>query len=78
MKKISPGALAALLATALLAAPASAADVTVRVEGEAQTLVPRTAVATDATPVLVEGSNACAGTSAGGALHKSVAGELGG
>jgi len=78
MKKISYGALAALLMTASLAAPADAANVTVRVEGEAQTLVPLTAVATDAAPVLVEGANACPGASAGGALHKSVAGELGG
>jgi hypothetical protein len=80
MKKIPPGALAALLVTMLLAAPAGAApaNVTVRVEGAAQTLLPRSAVATDATPVLVEGSNSCPGTSAGGALYKAVAGDMGG
>ena len=51
MKKISPGALAALLAAALLAAPAHAANVTVRVEGAAQTLLPRTPTTTTTTPV---------------------------
>jgi hypothetical protein len=80
MKKISPGALAALLAMALLAAPAGAApsNVTVRVEGASQTVVPRSAVTTDGAPVLAEGSNSCSGTSAGGALYKAVAGDLGG
>lgn len=80
MKKIPPGALAALIAAALCAAPASAApsNVTVRVEGASQTVVPRTAVTTDGTPVLVQGSNSCSGTSAGGALYKAVAGDLGG
>ena len=78
MKKI---VVAALVASGLVTAPAHAAgpaNVTVRVEGEAQTLVPRSAVTTDTTPVLVEGSNACSGTSAGGALYKSVAGDIGG
>jgi hypothetical protein len=80
MKKILPGALATLVATLLLTAPAGAApsNVTVRVEGAAQTLVPRSAVTTDATPVLVQGSNSCPGTSAGGALYKVVAGDIGG
>jgi len=81
MKKISPGALAALIASAVLAAPAAAgspANVTVRVEGATQTLLPRSAVTTDTAPVLVEGANACPGTSAGGALYKAVAGDLGG
>jgi hypothetical protein len=45
MTKISPGALAALLVTALLAAPAYAGPtVTVRVEGESTTLLERTTV----------------------------------
>ena len=81
MKKIPPGAFAALLATMLLAAPpalAGPAHVTVRVEGATQTLVPRSAVTTDTTPVLVDGGNSCSGTSAGGALYKAVAGDLGG
>jgi hypothetical protein len=80
MTKILPGALAALLATAVLAAPAAAApsNVTVRVEGAAQTVIPRSAVTTDTTPVLVEGSSSCSGTSAGGALYKAAAGDIGG
>jgi hypothetical protein len=80
MKKLAPGALAGLAAAALLAAPALAApaNVTVRVEGKDQTLLPRTAVATGTAPVLVEGANSCSGTSAGGALHQSVAGDIGG
>jgi hypothetical protein len=80
MKKVVPGALAGLIAAALLAAPALAApaNVTVRVEGQHQTLLPRTAVATDTRPVLVEGANACPGTSAGGALYKAVGGAVGG
>jgi hypothetical protein len=45
MKKIPPGAVAALLATMLLAAPAMAGPtVTVRVEGQSATLLERTAV----------------------------------
>src|SRR5215207_258635 len=78
MKKIPLGAFAALLAAMLLAAPAQAANVTVRVEGETQTLLPRSAVATDGNPVLVDGSNSCRGTSAGGALYKAVGGDMGG
>lgn len=78
MKKISTGALAVLLALAALAAPADAANVTVRVEGEAQTLVPRSAVATTAEPVVKDGTNACTGTSALGALDRAVGGDWGG
>jgi len=80
MKSITAGALAGLAVAVALAAPALAApaNVTVRVEGEGQTLLPRTAVATDANPVLADGANACPGTSAGGALFKSVSGELAG
>jgi hypothetical protein len=77
MKKISPGALAALLLVALLAAPALAANVTVRVEGAAQTLVARTAVTTTTTPVGKDGDN-CPGTSALGALDRATAGDWGG
>ena len=64
----------------LLAAPAVAApsNVTVRVEGDAATLLPRTQVRTDTQPVLVDGANSCSGTSAGGALYKAVAGDVGG
>ena len=75
MKTISPGALSALLTTALLAAPASAANVTVRVEGEAQTLVPRTAVATSESAVGKPGQPTCAGNSALGALDSVTGGD---
>ena len=47
MKKLAAGALAGLAAALLLAGPAlAAAGVTVRVEGQDQTLVPRTLVRT--------------------------------
>ncbi len=81
MRKVSPGALAALLASALIAAPAGAAapaNVTVRVEGEAQTLLPRSAVATTTAPVVKDGTNSCTGTSALGALDRAVAGDWAG
>jgi hypothetical protein len=80
MKKLAAGALAGLATAAALAAPALAApaNVTVRVEGQDATLLPRTAVTTDTAPVLTEGANACSGTSAGGALYKSVGGDVGG
>ena len=80
MKKIGPGVLAGLAATAVLAAPALAApaNVTVRVEGESQTRLPRTAVGTTGEPVLADGTNSCSGTSAGGALHRAVGGDIGG
>ena len=77
MKKISTGALAALLATALLAPPADAApaNVTVRVEGAAQTLLLRSAVRTTDVPVVKDGTNSCTGTSALGALDRAVGGD---
>ena len=80
MKRFVPGALAGVAAAMLLASPALAApaNVKVRVEGDAATLLPRTQVATDTQPVLVEGANSCPGTSAGGALYKAVGGDLGG
>lgn len=79
MKKISPGALAALLASAVVAAPAAAAtgNVTVRVEGAAQTLVPLKAVTTTSTPAGKDGKN-CSGTSALGALDVATAGDWSG
>jgi hypothetical protein len=77
MKKISTGALAALAAAALLAAPAHAANVTVRVEGATQTLVPRTPVTTTTTPAGKDGKN-CSGTSALGALDTATAGDWSG
>jgi hypothetical protein len=78
MKKI---VVAALVASGLAAAPAGAAgpaNVTVRVEGEAQTLLPRSAVRTDVAPVTKNGTDSCAGTSALGALDRAVAGDWNG
>jgi hypothetical protein len=77
MKKLAPGALAGLAAAALLAAPAFAApgQVGVRIEGDAQTLVPRTVVTTTAEPVGKPGQPTCSGTSALGALDKATGGD---
>jgi hypothetical protein len=77
MKKILYGVLAALCVTTLLASPAWAANVTVRVEGDGQTLVPGTVVATSSAPVGKDGKN-CPGTSALGALDRATAGDWGG
>jgi hypothetical protein len=69
------------LAVAATAAPAFAdgpADVTVRVEGDADTLVPRTALTTTTALVVKDGTNACAGTSAAGALEQATAGDWSG
>lgn len=80
MWKTIAGAAAGTAVALACAAPALAgpANVTVRVEGESQTLVPATQVTTDTTPVLVEGSHSCSGTSAGGALVKATGGDIGG
>jgi hypothetical protein len=80
MKKISPGALAALLVTALLAAPAHAAPgkVAVRIEGDAQTLLPRSVVTTTDAPVGKPGQPTCAGTSALGAVDRATGGDWAG
>jgi hypothetical protein len=60
-----------------LAAPA---DVTVRVEGTTTTLVPRTAVHTNATAVNKDGiaDHDCTGTSAAGALEQATRGDWNG
>jgi hypothetical protein len=81
MKKIATGALAALLASALLAPSSDAAapaNVTVRVEGATQTLLPRTAVTTRTAPVGKDGVHTCSGTSALGALDTAVTGDWAG
>jgi hypothetical protein len=80
MKKISAGALAALLATAVLAAPALAGpgNVAVRVEGDSQTLLPRTVVTTTESPVGKPGQPTCDGTSALGALDRATGGDWSG
>ena len=78
--------LAVLVGGALLGAlagPARAAgpaDVTVRVEGAAATLVPRTAVRTDTTTINKDRNPAhtCSGTSAAGALEKATGGDWSG
>lgn len=79
MRRIAPGTLAGLVVGAVLAAPALAApaNVAVRVEGDAATLVPRTAVATTAAPVGKDGRT-CSGTSALGALDRATAGDWAG
>jgi hypothetical protein len=77
MKRFVPGALAGVAATLALAAPVWAATVTVRVEGTAQTLVPRTAVTTSNTPVQRSGHE-CTGTSALGAVNTATGGDWSG
>ena len=79
--------LAVLVGGALLGAVATApayaagpADVTVRIEGAATTLVPRTAVRTDAAPINKDGQagHTCTGTGAAGALEKATGGDWSG
>jgi hypothetical protein len=79
MKRFVPGALAGLAAAMLLAAPAAAApsNVTVRIEGTTQTLVPRTAVTTSDAPVQRSGHE-CTGTSALGAVNAATGGDWSG
>ena len=69
--------LSALAAPALAAGPA---DVSVRVEGAATTLVPRTGVRTDTTAINKDGQAAhtCSGTGAAGALEKATSGDWSG
>ena len=71
------GGLLLLPAAAALAAPA---DVTLRVEGSTQTLVPKTALRTDTRTVNKDGvpGDDCTGTSAAGALEIGTAGDWGG
>ena len=75
--KIVVGAIVA--GTLLIGAPsapaAGPADVTVRVEGLGGTLVTRTPVRTTTTPVNKDGTHACPGTSAAGALELATAGN---
>ena len=80
MKLSTRGLLASACAFALLAPAASAADVTVRVEGADRTLQPTTAVtlpgpAADKTG---EGGTTCSPTSGGSALEAAVGGDWGG
>ena len=82
MRKIVPGALAGLLAAVVLAAPALAGPtVTVRVEGQDRTLVPRTLVTTTDTPAVSEpapGTRTCSGRSGLGAIHQVTGGTYAG
>ena len=77
MRKFVPGALAGLLVAALLAAPAYAATVTVRIEGDAQTLAQATVTPSGAA-VGKPGSPTCAGGSALDALNVATAGSWSG
>jgi hypothetical protein len=70
------GLTAALLAC--LPALAAAADVSIRVEGTADTLVPRTQVSTPAGTVTKDGTNSCTGSSAAGALERVTGGDWAG
>lgn len=73
------GLVAGILALAIPAGASAAgpADVTVRVEGAAETLVPRTALTTTTQPVNKSGQpgQECTGTSAAGALELATAGQ---
>jgi hypothetical protein len=72
--------LAAVALAVLPAAPAAAgaANVTVRVEGDAGTLVARTALTTTTNPVNKDGTHSCTGTSAAGALEQATGGDWAG
>ena len=62
-----------------LPAPALAADVSVRVEGAADTLVPRTQLSTPGGTVSKDGgANSCTGSSAAGALERVTGGDWAG
>jgi hypothetical protein len=79
-RRLTTGLLAAgsvLISSAPALAAGAPADVHVRVEGDATTLVPRTALHTTSTPV-VKGGGSCSGTSAGGALDQATAGDWSG
>jgi hypothetical protein len=84
MRRRSIGLAAAVLALAAVpAVPAVAAgpaSVTVRVEGDADTLVARTALTTTTAPVNKDGTagHDCTGTSAAGALEQASAGNWSG
>ena len=81
MKILSRGLAAAVVASALLAAPASAANVTIRVEGGQKTLVRQTTVQPSSSVVVdkrAQGGTTCEGTSGGGALELATGGDWGG
>ena len=80
MKKKLSGVIAGLVVALACAAPALAAPatVTVRVEGESRTLVPRTSVTTTTAPAGRPGQPTCSGTSALGALNLATGGDWNG
>ena len=81
MKNLSRGLVAAACASALvLPAAASAADVTVRVEGADSTLVPTTSVQLPGPAVdkRAEGGTTCANDTAASALEAATGGDWGG
>jgi hypothetical protein len=69
-----------LLGASPAGATGAPADVSVRVEGAADTLVPRTALTTTTAPVVKDGdpSHSCSGTSVAGALEQATAGDWSG
>jgi hypothetical protein len=67
-----------VLASASPSFAAAPANVTVRVEGTVGALVAPTAITTTTTPVTKDGTHACTGTSAAGALEQATAGDWGG
>lgn len=69
------GSLLVLSCCAGTAAAAGPAPVKFRVEGPSGTLVPETSLTTNTTPVKKDGTNACSGTSATGALEQGTAGD---
>lgn len=82
-RSLGPLAVLAAVAATSFTVPALAAGpagVTVRVEGDAATLVPRTALTTTTTPVTKDGNPAhsCTGTSAAGALEQATGGDWSG
>src|SRR3954453_1098932 len=80
MTHLLRGVLAAVLATSALCAPASAATVTVRVEGDTTTLVPLTSVTTQPGQVVKDGNPAhsCDAEHAIGALERATGGDWNG
>jgi hypothetical protein len=78
--RFTAGTVAGLLSLGLLAGTAHAAgpaDVTIRVEGQAQTVLPETALRTTTTPVRKDSdpTHTCPGTTAAGALERATAGD---
>jgi hypothetical protein len=72
------GLTAAALASAVVAGPAAAASVSVRVEGDATTVVPQTAVRTAPGQVVKDGVHGCDALNAVGALERATAGDWAG